>query len=250
LRLYSERLGPRRLDRALGDLAVCSRLQAPRWIRAGRVAVDGAVETFAGRQFDPRRQRLSVDGVEASLDPERHVHAFHKPTGVLTTRQDPGGRATVYDHLDPRLPWLFPVGRLDRDSSGLLILTNDHRLAHRLTDPGHHVSRVYHVRVEGHPESAALECLRQGLTLTGPGGHVETRPAQVRALGVTRRGESWLEITLREGRYRQVRRMCVAIGHPVRQLVRVQIGSFALADLPEGDLRRLDEAAARRLAGD
>jgi 23S rRNA pseudouridine2605 synthase len=170
--------------------------------------------------------------------------------GLLTTREDPGGRATVYDRLDPGLPWLFPVGRLDRDSSGLLILTNDHRLAHRLTDPQHHVPRTYHVRVAGHPEPWALERLRQGLTLTGLRGDVETRPAEVRPLGATRGGESWLEIVLREGRYRQVRRMCGAVGHAVVQLVRVRIGDFALGELPEGEHRRLDEAEVCRLCGE
>lgn len=214
------------------------------------MAVDGVVETFPGRHFDPRSQRLSVDGEEPSLDPERHVHAFHKPLGVLTTREDPGGRATVYDHLEPELPWLFPVGRLDRDSSGLLILTNDHRLAYRLSDPEHHVPRTYHVRVEGHPEPWSLERLRQGLTLGGPGGVVETRPAEVRPLGATRGGESWLEVVLREGHYRQVRRMCGAVGHPVRQLVRVRIGAFELGDLEEGALRRIDEAGVHRLCGE
>lgn len=250
MRLYSERLGPRRLDRALGDLGLCSRQQAPRWIKAGRVAVDGAVETFPGRRFDPRVQRLSIDGAPARLDPERHVHAFHKPAGVLTTRDDPGGRETVYDHLGPDLPWLFPVGRLDRDSSGLLILTNDHRLAHRLTDPGFHVPRTYHVRVTGHPDEGALGALREGLTLEGRGGGAPTRPADVRSLGATRDGGTWLEIVLREGRYRQVRRMCAAVGLPVERLVRVRIGALALGDLPEGALRRLDEAEARRLCGD
>jgi pseudouridine synthase len=209
--------------------------------------VDGAVETFPGRSFDPRRQHLAIDGAEASLDPERHVHAFHKPVGVLTTRHDPGARETVYDHVSPSLPWLFPVGRLDGDSAGLLVFTNDHRLAHRLTDPEAHVPRTYHVRVPGHPEDWALERLRAGLTLDGPGAPVETRPARVRSLGATREGESWLEIVLREGRYRQVRRMCAAVGHPVRQLVRVAIGAYALGALPEGGWHRLDEEEARRL---
>jgi len=185
-----------------------------------------------------------------SLDPERHVHAFHKPVGLLTTREDPGGRPTVYDGLGADLPWLFPVGRLDRDSSGLLILTNDHRLAHRLTDPEHHVPRTYHVRVAGHPEPWALDRLRQGLTLTGPRGEVETRRAEVRSLGATRDGQSWLEIVLREGRYRQVRRMCAAVGHTVQRLVRVRIGGFALGDLPEGERRRLDEADVLDLCRD
>jgi len=242
--LYSQRLAPRRLDRAISDLGACSRREAVRWVLQGRVSVDGRVETEPGRRVDPGHQTLRVDGLRLAPDPERLVYAFHKPTGVLTTRQDPGGRRTVYDCLDPDLPWLFPVGRLDRDSSGLLILTNDHRLAHALTDPASGIQKTYHVRVAGLLDDAALGPLRAGLTLDDG---TQTRPAAVRLLGATRAGETWLEVALREGRYRQVRRMCGTIGHPVRQLVRVAIGGLFLGDLPLGALRRLEAADVRRL---
>jgi pseudouridine synthase len=130
------------------------------------------------------------------------------------------------------------VGRLDRDTSGLLILTHDHRLGHRLTDPEHSVPKTYHARVTGIPEEPALAALRAGVVL--PDG-TATRSSRVRLLGTGRDGTSWLEIVLTEGKNRQVRRMCAAVGHDVRELVRVRIGGLALDDLAPGAWRRLDE---------
>src|SRR6185436_1911168 len=158
--------------------------------------------------------------------------------GYITSRVDPRGRATVYGLVADVDRWVFPVGRLDRDSSGLLLLTNDHRLGQRLTDPAHHVPKTYHVLVEGVPEEAALAALRDGVPL---GDGTLSRPAKVRALGAARGGGTWLEIVLTEGRNRQVRRMCAAVGHDVRELVRVRIGGLGLDDLAPGAWRRLDE---------
>jgi 23S rRNA pseudouridine2605 synthase len=136
------------------------------------------------------------------------------------------------------------VGRLDRDSSGLLILTNDHRLGHRLTDPGAHVAKRYHVRVRGVPAPETLGALREGIDIgEGP----PTRPARVRLLGTPREGGAWLEIALTEGRNRQIRRMCAAVGHEVETLVRVAIGGLELGDLPSGAWRALDRAGIDRL---
>jgi 23S rRNA pseudouridine2605 synthase len=162
------------------------------------------------------------------------VIALHKPVGLVTTRTDPGGRATVYDALGDLGRWVFPVGRLDRDSSGLLLLTNDHRLGERLTSPEHAVPKTYHVRVAGLPEAAALAALREGVPLDG----VLTRPARVRVLG-SLRGSCWLEIVLREGRNRQLRRMCALVGHEVLQLVRVAVGRLTLGGLAPGEWREL-----------
>jgi 23S rRNA pseudouridine2605 synthase len=171
------------------------------------------------------------------------VLALHKPRGVVTTAADPGGRRTVYDVLGDVGRWVFPVGRLDRDTAGLLIFTNDHRLGQRLTDPDHHVPKRYHVRVRGVPDAEALRALRDGIDL---GRGEVTRKAGVRPLGLSRKGESWLEIVLTEGKNRQVRRMCAAVGHDVLELTRVQIGRLALGGLAPGEWRRLgpEEVAA------
>ena len=226
------------LARALSKFGVCSRKEAVRWIADGRVGVGGAIEVSPERWIDPRHDRVTVDGRAVGDPAERIVLAFHKPAGLLTTRVDPGGRPTIYSALGDVGRWVFPVGRLDRDTSGLLILTNDHRLGHRLTDPEHMVPKTYHARVTGIPEEPALAALRAGVVL--PDG-TATRSSRVRLLGTGRDGTSWLEIVLTEGKNRQVRRMCAAVGHDVRELVRVRIGGLALDDLAPGAWRRLDE---------
>lgn len=224
---------------------------AEEWIGAGRVRVDGRVVRWPQQRIDPRRHRVTVDGAPVGDETERVVLAFHKPVGVVTTRSEPGGRTTVYDVLGDVGRWVFPVGRLDRDTSGLLILTNDHRLGQRLTDPEHHVPKTYHARVAGVPEDAALRVLREGVAL---GDGTLTRPASVRMLGSPRGNEStgstWLEIVLTEGKNRQVRRMCAAVGHGVLELARVAIGSLSLGDLAVGASRVLTPAEIARLSGE
>ncbi|HEY7412068.1 MAG TPA: pseudouridine synthase [Vicinamibacteria bacterium] len=223
------------LARALSKFGVCSRKQAADWVAAGRVAVDGRACLDPRARLDPRRRKVTVDGHAVGDLQEVVVIALHKPPGYVTSRAEPGGRPVVYDLLSDFGGWVFPVGRLDRDSGGLLILTNDHRLGQRLTDPAAHVPKTYHARVRGTPDAEALRALREGVPLEDG----VTRPARVRALGTDRRGGSWLEIVLTEGRNRQVRRMCAAVGHEVQELVRVGIGRFLLGDLPAGRWRRL-----------
>jgi pseudouridine synthase len=224
---------------------VCSRAEAERWITAGRVAVDGVVVPWPQRRIDPRRHAVEVDGRPVG-DLRRHlVVLLHKPIGYVTTRSDPAGRPTVYDLLGDVGQWVFPVGRLDRDTSGLIVFTNDHRLGDELTDPRRHVPKTYHARVRGVPTGEALRVLREGVTLEDG---TRCRPAQVRPLGAAR-GGSWLEITLTEGKNRQVRRMCAVVGHEVEQLVRVRIGALALDDLAPGRWRRLDAGEVARLRG-
>lgn len=231
------------LERALSKFGVCSRKEAAAVIASGRVRVDGQVVTVPLRRIDPKRQRVTVDGRRVSDAAERVVLMLHKPKGLITSRTDPGGRATVYTLLGDVGRWVFPVGRLDRDTSGLLVLTNDHRLGQRLTDPEHHVPKTYHVRVAGVPSAEALRVLREGAPL----GQGETgRPARVRSLGSRREG-TWLEIVLTEGKNRQVRRMCAAVGHDVLDLVRVRVGALTLGDLPPGQWRPLDAAEIARL---
>ena len=208
--------------------------------------VGGRVVRIPQRRIDPRHDRLSVDGIALRGGARRIVLVMHKPVGYITSRTDPAGRATVYDLLGDQA-WVFPVGRLDRDTSGLLVLTNDHRLGQRLTDPEHRVRKTYHARVRGLPEDAALRVLREGTPL---GDGSLTRPAEVRRLGVARGGSSWLEIVLTEGKNRQVRRMCAAVGHEVEELVRVRIGRLCLGNLAPGEWRRLDRDEIARLQED
>jgi 23S rRNA pseudouridine2605 synthase len=169
---------------------------------------------------------------------------LHKPRGVVTTRRDERGRRTVYDLLPADLPWVFPVGRLDADSEGLLILTNDSALSTRLTDPEYHIAKTYHVTVAGRLLPEALAALRDGVELSDG----KTRPAYVRIL---REGgkTTQLEVVLTEGRNRQIRRMTAAVGHKVKRLVRVAIGGYQLADLAPGQYRRLT-AGDRKIATD
>jgi len=259
------------LSRALSKFGVSSRREAARWIAAGRVRVNGALERSPSRWIDPARDRVVVDGRPVGDGTPRVVLALHKPAGFVTTRLDPGGRPTVYDALGDVGQWVFPVGRLDRDTSGLLILTNDHRLGERLTSPDHHVPKTYHARVLGVPDREALHALREGLALDD--GTV-TRPAKVRVLGTPRsapaselptkggsargtkgrggreaQGSTWLEIVLTEGKNRQVRRMGAAVGHEVVELMRVRIGGLDLGDLPSGEWRELGAKEVETLLG-
>jgi 23S rRNA pseudouridine2605 synthase len=209
--------------------------------------VDGLVVTDPLTWVDLDRQRIArvgeAGGAQSSRPAERWVLALHKPRGTVTTRQDERGRKTVYDLLPAGLPWLFPAGRLDADSEGLLILTNDSDLAVRLTEPEHRVSKTYRVTVAGPPAEEALAALRRGVELRdGP-----ARPAEVRLLRCGAR--SVLEVVLTEGRNRQVRRMLAAVGHRVRRLVRVAIGALPLGELKAGECRRLTEEEVRRMVG-
>lgn len=229
------------LHRALSKLGWGSRTQAWEWIRAGEVRVDGRIVTDPLTWVDLHRQRITCGDTEPPATPPLTL-VLHKPRGVVTTRRDERGRPTVYDLLPADLPWIFPAGRLDADSEGLLVLTNDEQLAVRLTEPEHQVPKTYRATVRGLPDEEALALLRQGVDL--PDGR--TRPARVRLL-TRRSGEAVLEIVLTEGRNRQVRRMCAAVGHRVRRLVRVAIGAYRLGDLPAGAHRVLDARAVRSL---
>jgi 23S rRNA pseudouridine2605 synthase len=230
------------LHRALSKLGWCSRTEARGLIRAGEVCVDGHVVSDPLTWVDLATQRVTRRGApDAPAAPV--TLALHKPRGVVTTRRDERGRPTVYDLLPPGLPYVFPAGRLDADSEGLLVLTNDSALAERLTDPAHHVPKTYRVTVAGRPTEAALAALRRGVELAdGP-----TRPAEVLLVRGGGRA-SVLEVVLTEGRNRQVRRMAAAVGHKVRRLVRVAIGGLELGDLAPGASRVLSAAEVARLA--
>lgn len=229
------------LHRALSKLGWGSRTQAWEWIRAGTVCVDGRVEKNPLAWVDLGSQHITREGREAG--PRRSLTlALHKPRGVVTTRRDERGRRTVYDLLPTGLPWIFPAGRLDADSEGLLILTSDSSLAVRLTEPEHHVPRIYHLTLRGRPSPEALAQVRRGMVLDdGP-----TRPAPVRILEHFP-DATLVEMILTEGRNRQARRMWHALGYRVRRLLRVAIGGYQLGDLAPGAHRILDDSEVRML---
>jgi 23S rRNA pseudouridine2605 synthase len=237
-----------RLAKHLAHAGVASRRAAEGLIAQGRVRVDGEAARDPAREVD-EHSRVEVDGRLLTGAEPRVVYVLHKPVGVLSTASDPHGRPTVLELLGEERR-LYPVGRLDADSSGLILLTNDGELAHRLTHPSYEVPKTYRVRVGGGPVGArALTALRTGVELEdGP-----TAPADVRRLarrGSRSAGESGgdvLELTIREGRNRQVRRMCEAVGHPVLALQRVAFGPLRLGALEPGAHRRLGEAELRSL---
>jgi 23S rRNA pseudouridine2605 synthase len=230
-----------RLQKVLARAGVGSRRVAEELIAAGRVAVNGEVAVL-GCRVDPAHDRVALDGVPVIVDTDVVHFLLNKPAGYVTTAHDPQGRATVLD-LVPAEPRVFPVGRLDRDTEGLLLLTNDGELAQLLMHPRHGVEKEYYAEVEGSPSRAALRALREGVTLDdGP-----TRPARVRLVQESESGTSALVIVVKEGRKRMVRRMCSAVGHPVRRLVRTRIGPLRDPHLGPGEIRPLRPEEVRAL---
>jgi 23S rRNA pseudouridine2605 synthase len=215
---------------------VASRRACEELIEAGRVRVNGAA-AHIGQRVDPEADRIEVDGSPVGTASGRVYYLLNKPRGVVTTAADPQGRPTAVD-LVPGQPRVFPVGRLDADTEGLLLLTNDGELAHRLTHPSYGVEKEYLAEVEDTPSPLTLRRLRQGVELEDG----RTAPARVGRVGA--RG---LRITIHEGRNRQVRRMCEAVGHPVLRLVRTRIGPLADRDLAPGRWRALGTGEVRAL---
>jgi 23S rRNA pseudouridine2605 synthase len=225
-----------RLAKHLAHAGIASRRASEALVADGRVTVDGAVITDPARDVTGE-EAIAVDGELVRGPGARVVYALHKPAGVLSTAADTHGRPTVVD-LVPTGQRLYPVGRLDADSTGLILLTNDGDLAHALTHPRFEVPRTYRARVDGRPSERALRALREGVTLDDG----RTAPAQVRLVGAHE-----LELTIHEGRKRQVRRMCEAVGHRVVELRRVAFGPLRLGDLTSGRHRRLTAAEVQRL---
>jgi 23S rRNA pseudouridine2605 synthase len=226
-----------RLAKYLAHAGVASRRAAERLIADGRVSVDGETVTDPARDVDGTHD-VRCDGRPVHAEEVHEVYALNKPVGVVSTAHDPQGRPTVVS-LVPSAQRLYPVGRLDADTTGLILLTNDGALAHRLTHPSFEVPRTYRADVRNPPlKEPALTALRAGVELEdGP-----TAPARVRKLGPDR-----LELTIHEGRKRQVKRMCEAVGHPVRRLERVAFGPLRLGGLEPGEHRRLTAAEVERL---
>jgi 23S rRNA pseudouridine2605 synthase len=225
-----------RLAKYLSSRGVASRRAAELLIRAGRVSIDGTTVTDPARPVSGSEE-VAVDGAPVPPQKSPVVYAVNKPAGVISTASDPQGRPTVVDLVDSPVR-LYPVGRLDIDTTGLILVTNDGPLAHRLTHPRFEVPKTYRATVARAPvREAALGALETGVELDDG----RTAPAQVRRLG-----PASLELTIHEGRKRQIKRMCEAVGHPVRRLERVAIGGLSLGRLKPGTFRRLsdDEVAA------
>jgi 23S rRNA pseudouridine2605 synthase len=234
--------GPRgeRLQKALARAGVGSRRAVEELIAAGRVRVNGDPAVL-GRRVDVHKDKVEVDGSPIPLDPELVYYLLNKPEGVVSTAADPQGRVTVVDLVDPGVR-VWPVGRLDVASEGALVLTNDGELTMRLTHPRYEVPKSYLVEVAGPMGGRARRELARGVELDDG----TTRPARVDVVDTGARG-SVVEITISEGRNRQVRRMMEAVGHPVRRLVRTSIGPLKLGRLKPGTARRLSPAEVRAL---
>jgi 23S rRNA pseudouridine2605 synthase len=225
-----------RLQKTLARAGYGSRRVCEDLISAKRVTIDGRIAEL-GNRVDGSVQEIRVDGILAPTAPDAVYFLLNKPTGVVTTADDPQGRPTVVAMIDTSVR-IFPVGRLDMNTEGLLLLTNDGKLAHLLTHPSSGVEKEYLVRVEGDPSPSAIRRLREGIELEDG----MTSPAQV-----SRVSDGVLRIVIHEGRNRQVRRMCEAIGHDVQRLVRTRIGPLSDARLAPGASRQLSQGEVRKL---
>jgi 23S rRNA pseudouridine2605 synthase len=228
---HAKRVG---LARALSKLGYCSRAQAAQLIRSGKVHVNGALRRDPETPVRPGKDRLEIDGQPIAASKKIYL-ALNKPRGIVTTASDERGRDTVYSLLRADLPWVAPVGRLDKASEGLLLLTNDSTWAARVTAPETHLDKTYHVQIGKLADATLLETLKNGIRTK------EGDPLRVKAASLLRQGErnSWLKIILDEGKNRHIRRMFETLGIEVLRLVRIAIGPLALGDLPQGAVRPL-----------
>ncbi len=249
-----------RLQKIIARAGITSRRKAEAYITEGRVRVDGKVMSELGAQADLSTQVVEIDGY-GRVEPEEGVYILlHKPPHVVCTVSDPERRTTVIDLLqnsraqgsrnyEGMLPRVYPVGRLDYDTQGAILLTNDGELSQKLLHPRHHVPKVYMAKVQGHPEESELKKLRDGVYVGDPkrpGHGFRTKASGVR---VAKRGpnNTWIEITLAEGRNHQVKRMCEAIGHRTSRLIRIEFAGLDVNDLPPGGWRFLTKAEVAAL---
>ena len=230
-----------RLQKIIAAAGLASRRQAEKWIEAGRVTVNGRQATL-GETADIARDEVCVDGKPLAMPGRRTYILLNKPAGYLTSRRDPQGRPLVTDLVREVDARLFPVGRLDFMTEGLLILTNDGDFAQCLAHPRHEVDKTYLVRVRGALTAVAQRRLREGIDLED-GRTAPARVERVRQSG----SHTWFEITIHEGRNRQVRRMCEAVGHPVSRLKRIRLAFLDLKDIPPGKFRYLTPEEVGRL---
>lgn len=228
-----------RIAKCLARAGVASRRDVEAMIAARRVAVDGAVLSTPAF-FVTAQSRITVDGKPVAAPQQTRLWRYHKPRGLVTTARDPQGRATVFDKLPKSLPRVITVGRLDLDSEGLLLLTNDGALARQLELPSSGWQRRYRVRVRGRPAAAALDRLKRGVTVDG----IDYGPIEA-VLDRAEGSNSWLTVTLREGKNREIRRVFESLGHPVSRLIRVAFGPFELGKLAPGAVEEVPPATWR-----
>lgn len=239
-----------RLQKLLSAAGIASRRHAEEMIREGRVTVNGKLVTELGTKADPQKDHIKVDGKLLRIAPGRRYVLLNKPRGLVVTREDPERRPTVFALLGNRVPQrVVPVGRLDVDSEGLLILTDDGTLVHKLTHPSGGCRKEYEVKVSGVPTPAQLERLRRGIRLEDG---TRTSPAEIELVETTPEkggvgGNAWLKVVLGEGRSRQIRRMFSLVGHPVAKLRRVAIGPLRDRSLKPGDWRDLEAGEVKAL---
>jgi 23S rRNA pseudouridine2605 synthase len=234
-----------RLQKILAAAGIASRRKAEELIRAGRVAINGSTVTELGSKADAVTDKIMVDGKPLAA-PQRHRYLLlHKPKGYVTTLSDPEGRPTVIDLLGEIRERIYPVGRLDYASEGLLLLTNDGDLAHQLTKAGEHMPKTYHVKISGRPDEKSIQRLRQGIAIQlEDGRRVKTSRAEIRLIEDA--PNPWYEVTLIEGRNRQIHRMFQQVGFLVEKIKRVRFGPLKL-DVPSGKFRPLTPAEIQRL---
>jgi 23S rRNA pseudouridine2605 synthase len=232
--------------RGLSKLGVCSRSEGERLVEAGRVRVNGAVVRDVALRIVPERDVIEVDGKRVGRS-ERVYLALNKPRGLVTTRDDPQGRATIYECLtDPSLPFVAPVGRLDKASEGLLLLTNDSRWSSHLLDPASHIDKIYHAQLRALVDDTLITRVADGVVDAETGERLTVK--RVSLLRTGSRSTAWLEITLDEGKNRHIRRVFAALDVEVLRLVRVAIGPLALGTLAKGEWRRLTDDEVRALS--
>jgi len=233
-----------RLQKIIAGTGIASRRRAESLITAGRVSVNGRVVTELGTKVDPARDHIKVDGKHLTAAQPYVYLLLHKPKNVMSTLDDPGGRTTVKDFLRGVSVRVFPVGRLDFDSEGLMLLTNHGELAQALLHPRYHVPKTYLIKVKGVLTDEDITELERGVKLhdgmTSPGTVKKVRKVEA---------NSWLEITIHEGRKHQVKRMLEAVGHPVIKLLRIRMGPLSLGDLEPGAFRFLTDREANALRG-
>jgi pseudouridine synthase len=237
-----------RLQKIIAHAGFASRREAETMIREGRVTVNGKVVTELGSKADPVHDHVKVDG-KLITKPEDHRYILlYKPREVMTTVEDPQGRRTVIDLIKGVRERIYPVGRLDFHSEGLILLTNDGDLAFKVSHPKHGSVKTYHVKVRGVPEDRIVGKLERGITIDGK----RTLPCEIARMKTTGRGDeegnSWFEVKLREGRTQQIRKMFQAVGHPVSKLRRVAIGPLSDPRLTPGDYRELTSKEVKMLA--